>query len=141
MTTIERDLTTARGLYTEQKRLGDLAGRHVSIGVCSIGAEVYIQSGKTTGTPDYKFFRAETFEEAITEAETHIAALRVLHQNTVTRRMALAIIEITDEHTRCTEALLRGKGFIQADIDTYRDAACERASEMCANTPFSVEAA
>ena len=85
-----------------------------------------------------KVFNASSFDGALSDAyewaHTHVALLR----NTITRRMALAIIESTDEHGKCTETHLLGRLFSADDIATYRDAACARASEMVGNTPFEV---
>ena len=91
---------------------------------------------------DYTVGRTEpraTFAEMVIEARALIRAWRVTRRNDMIRRLALAIIEITDEHTRCTAALLRAKGFSDPDITEFQGAACQRASEMCANAPFSVE--
>lgn len=82
-----------------------------------------------------------TFAEMLTEAREMIRAWHATRRNDMVRRLALAIIETTDEHTRCTTTLLRAKGFTQPEIEEFRDAACARASEMAGNAPFSVEAA
>jgi len=53
--------------------------------------------------------------------------------------MALAIIDLTDQHGRCDRAMLTRREFSGAEVDDLKDAACQRASEMSANSPFSVE--
>lgn len=81
-----------------------------------------------------------TLAEMLEEARELVLGWHATRRNDLVRRLALAIIEITDEHTRCTQTLLRAKGFTQPEIDEFGDAACARASEMAGNQPFSVEA-
>lgn len=82
-----------------------------------------------------------TLAEMLVEARDMIRAWHITRRNDVVRRLALAIIETTDEHTRCTQTLLRAKGFTQPELDKFGDAACARASEMCSPKSFSIEAA
>lgn len=82
-----------------------------------------------------------TLSEMVIEARAMIRAWHAKRRNDMIRRLALAIIETTDEHTRCTQTLLRAKGFTQPEIDEFGDAACARATEMAGNQPFSVEEA
>ncbi len=105
--------------------------------VCSIG--IY-PMGMCSGSRNdgYKSFGGEDWPEVLTPARAWAAAQSGTHRNATIRRMALAIIEITDEHTKCTEALLRAKGFAAADIAEFHEAACVRAGEMAGNAPFVV---
>lgn len=80
-----------------------------------------------------------SFHEGIKKAEAEIKDWKIRSVETNIRKLALAIIETTDEHTHCTAALLRAKGFSANQITEYHAAACARASEMCANAPFVVE--
>jgi len=54
--------------------------------------------------------------------------------------LALAIIEITDERTKCTVHDLRAKGFDADEIALHAEA-CVRAGEMANCSPFTVEGA
>jgi len=82
----------------------------------------------------------ETWPEAIRAA--HAYALTIAHmvrrRNAKTRRMALAIISLTDEHGTCTEAELIQQGFTAAQVAELHEAACERAGGMAGNQPFVV---
>lgn len=132
------DLTTPQGLFAEECRLEKEWGEHVSIGVCSEGALVYLAAHYQHGLDDVKFFRAPTFAKAIVLASDYVVGWKTQRRETITRKMALAIIEVTDEHTECTARLLRGKKFSDEQITEYKEAACIRASEMCGNSPFVV---
>ena len=54
------------------------------------------------------------------------------------RRMALAVISLTDEHGTCTEAALIRQGFTADQVADLHEAACERAGLMCHGVPFVV---
>lgn len=81
-----------------------------------------------------------TWSEMVANCEAAIATSRTAHVNATIRKMALAIIELTDEHGKCTNRLLRNRQFTDADIAEFGDAACQRAAEMAGNSPFSIEA-
>lgn len=81
----------------------------------------------------------ETWPEVITKAREWIANHGVVHRDNRIRAMALAIIDLTDQHGRCDRAMLTRREFSGAEVDDLKDAACQRASEMSANSPFSVE--
>lgn len=81
-----------------------------------------------------------TWREMVANCEAAIATRRVAHVNATIRKMALAVIELTDEHGKCTNRLLRNRQFTDADIAEFGDAACQRAAEMAGNAPFSIEA-
>ena len=57
---------------------------------------------------------------------------------TAVRKLALAIIEATEDIGECSDAALRGRGFAQADIDRYGKDACEAADKMASNGPFGI---
>ncbi len=80
-----------------------------------------------------------TWREMVANCEAAIAPSRVAHVNATIRKMALAVIELTDEHGKCTNRLLRNRQFTDADIAEFGDAACQRAAEMAGNAPFSIE--
>ena len=81
-----------------------------------------------------------TWREMVANCEAAIATSRLAHVNATIRKMALAVIELTDEHGKCTNLLLRNRKFTDADIAEFGDAACRRAAEMAGNAPFSIEA-
>ena len=66
-----------------------------------------------------------------------IARFAALGNDTV-RRMALAVISLTDEHGTCTEAALIRQGFTADQVADLHEAACERAGVMCHGVPFVV---
>lgn len=149
MNTLERDLTTPQGLYAEEERLKaslSAAGAKyptVWVSMFEKGARLFVEhDGCASGnTGRVARVEAETFEGAFDLGEQAIRNWKVTRHDSVIRKMALTIIEITDDHTHCTETLLRGKGFSQADVAEYSEKACARAGEMCAGAPFSVEMA
>ena len=83
-------------------------------------------------------FRGDAFEAVMLEAEEWAAAYGPTRRDAAIRTLALDIIDLTDQHGKCTVSMLRGRGHSQDDIDTYRDAACVRAGEMSGNSPFEV---
>ena len=57
----------------------------------------------------------------------------------VTKKLALKIIQITDEQGECTDAALRGGwDFTGAQVDEFGDAACAKADEMAGRGPFEI---
>src|ERR1700691_6232003 len=109
MTTIERDLTTPDGVSAEMKRIAAIIGPDCNLslhmwtycGVPSISVSIGMNDriGECGGS---------TFAEMLDKAEVVVRAYGPAMANKVIRKMALAIIEITDEHTECTRTLLRG---------------------------------
>lgn len=60
-----------------------------------------------------------------------------LHATNTIREMALKIISITADQGECTDAALRAT-FDAVDVARYGEAACEQATEMASNGPFSI---
>jgi hypothetical protein len=83
-------------------------------------------------------FRGATWSEAFAAAYAWAATHKQIRRNNIIRKMALAIISITDEFGECAEARLRAVDFTREEITEFHEAACARASEMCASAPFSV---
>jgi hypothetical protein len=83
---------------------------------------------------------APDWPSAIRAAQAWIANRPKVERNAVIRRLALAIIEITDERTKCTVHDLRAKGFDDDEIALHAEA-CVRAGEMANCAPFTVEGA
>lgn len=87
---------------------------------------------------DERIFKGATWPEVFEAAEEWAATYAPKRDEALIRRLALDIIDLTDEHGRCTEALLCGRGHSRADIAAHHEAACQRASAMSGNAPFSV---
>lgn len=141
-TLTQPDLTPAE-LQAELQRLVKLMpGRYPSacayVGISAPHVEVVADicdrdSAKARG-------EGATWREMVANCEAAISTSRVACVNATIRKMALAIIELTDEHGKCTNRLLRNRQFTDADIAEFGDAACQRAAEMAGNAPFSIEA-
>lgn len=85
-----------------------------------------------------KFFFGTTFSQVLDAAEAYARSYAPVQLNATIRRMALAIIGITDEHGTCTEHLLSAQKFSAAEIRRHHEAACVRANEMAGGAPFAV---
>lgn len=83
-------------------------------------------------------FRGNSWADAFEKARTWAANFKQVRRNGIIKRMALAIIEITDEHGSCAEARLKGAGFDRDEITEFHETACARAGEMAMGSPFSV---
>jgi hypothetical protein len=93
--------------------------------------------GYGIGQPEHTIW-APDWPSAIRAAQEWIANRPKVERNATIRKLALAIIELTDEHGKCTVAMLRAKSFDEDEIALHAEA-CVRAGEMAGNTPFSVE--
>jgi hypothetical protein len=71
---------------------------------------------------------ADTWEEMIEQARARVLAAD--WSVPIIRKLALSIIELTDEHGACAELNLRQKGHSQQEITLYGDAAVAKAKEM-----------
>ena len=83
-------------------------------------------------------FSGATWSEAFRKARKWALTGGVVYSNATIRRMALAVIEITDEHGECTVAALRRQKFDDVEIEAFKEDACQRANEMCQGRPFVV---
>lgn len=92
----------------------------------------------SAGSSGYEHFHGPTFGAVLKAAEKFAATHAPLRSEKVIRKLALDIIDLTDQHGSCTVAMLRGRRHNQADIDAYKDAACVRAGELAGNAPFEV---
>ncbi len=135
---------TARDLQAHETALALALGARASVhlSITDYDGWVYISLNPFGICKDEgrHVIRAEAWPEAIRAAQDWIASRPKVERNAIIRKLALAIIEITDEHGSCTVSHLRNKGFDAGEIALHAEA-CERASEMCANAPFSVEGA
>jgi len=128
---------TARALIEHEESLNQAyaAGR-VSVSFIHSGPFVSF-SGENYRTVETIY--GETWPEVISKARAWIATHATVHRDSRIRAMALAIIDLTDQHGRCDRAMLMRRSFSGAEVDDLKDAACQRASEMSANAPFVVE--
>lgn len=146
MEMIERDLTTPAEVCAELTRLQKAVGTpnaHASIVLGNYGsADVSLYASWCGSAKEEKIgaFGGDTFSQMLQNAWIGLDAWRVTRKNDVIRRMALAIIELTDEHTECRQRDLERKGFSTADIAEYQERACARAGEIAGNAPFVVVA-
>lgn len=99
-------------------------------------------SGKTYNrptTPEFSFSdKFSSFEEALDAAEVAFAAHIEKHDEAARRKMALAIIELTDAEGAVTDRALRLAGFTQTQIDAHHETAAALANEMAGKGPFTV---
>ena len=105
------------------------AGQHVQVAVYPSG--ITRDRGRQT-------FSSSTWPEAIRAAHAYAATYAPVQRNATIRRMALAVISLTDEHGTCTEAALIRQNFTAAEVADLHELACERAGEMAGNQPFVV---
>jgi hypothetical protein len=117
--------------------IGLMVSMHARNGDESVYLSVRPTGEYAQGAP-YFTFTAATWPKAFSAAYDWASTYDVVRRNATTRKMALAVIELTDEHVTCTEALLRGKGFTAAEIVEFHEVACVRAGEMCSGAPFRV---
>lgn len=144
MNTIEAfDISTPEKLQAEIRRLAKLAGGDVSFycwSYCGRPALTVSSSYDTKDRGDIGKFESNdyvTFAEMFGAAESAIYAFVPRKDEKIIRAMALAIIDITDEHAECTVAELQRRGFTEATILDYHERACRRAEEMGIG-PFQV---
>lgn len=135
------DAMTARDIGLSAHALREMLGGRAEVfsGASLSGAtiQVYPDGLLKSGTGD--IFNAPTWPEAFTAARAWIETQATVHRDNRIRAMALAIIDLTDQRGRCDRAMLTRRDFSGAEVDDLRDVACQRASEMSANAPFSVE--
>lgn len=87
---------------------------------------------------DGERFRADTWHEALEAARTWALSQGTVQREAAIRRMALLIVDLTDQHGECTEVMLVRKEFSRDQVRELHGVACERAGEMCQGAPFSV---
>jgi hypothetical protein len=84
-----------------------------------------------------KRFHGTDWGALFEQARQWAVSYRVIAHDRALRRMALAIIDLTDQHGYCAADALRRAG--HAVTPEMVEAACQRASEMAGNGPFKVE--
>lgn len=91
------------------------------------------------GGGECQIIYGKSWPEVFESARQWIEARKVTFRDSTIRKMALAVIELTDEHGKCTEAMLKRRQFSVEQIAEFHEAACQRANEMCQGAPFRVE--
>ncbi len=138
------DAMTAADLVAHSSEIRKIVGSkcevYISTHAYGGDAGVQIYPLGICGHGDDQFLYGATWADALQKAYTWARAYGPTQRNAAIRRMALAIIELTDEHRKCTREMLRCRWFSDTDLDAYCDAACQRAGEMAGNAPFVVEA-
>ena len=81
---------------------------------------------------------APTWPDAIERARAWIATRGVVRRDALIRRMALAIIDISDRDGLCCERALVRAGFSAVEVAQHGADACARADEMCGGKPFAI---
>lgn len=79
----------------------------------------------------------DDFQDVITKMNEAWNEYRASHQDDLLKRMALAIIRLTEERGECTDQMLRAD-FGADDVIACLDRATELADKMAANGPFKV---
>lgn len=139
------DAMTARDLDAHQIEMERRLGKNSRVG---LGAGGFIGKGPAhaslypdgvSGATRPEYVHAATWSKLILETYAWIDAYKIISRDATIRKMALAIIELTDEHTKCTATMLGRKKFSNAAIAEFHEIACQRAGEMAGNAPFRVE--
>lgn len=135
------DWMTAEDVHAELKKLCVTVGSGASASmflytvVDRYRCKISIHPGNHQPDAD---FTGTSWPEAFAAAYAWVGTHKQVRRNNIIRKMALSIIEITDEHGSCAEARLKAAAFTREEITEFHQPACARASEMCASAPFSV---
>lgn len=81
--------------------------------------------------------KADTYRETLAKIEADWEERGSTYIAKTVREMALAIIAITADQGECTDAALRAQ-FDASDVTKFGERACEQATEMASNGPFSI---
>lgn len=85
----------------------------------------------------YVHVRCADFEEALHKIRAKWTAYKERFSKTITRKMALAIIRLTDEFGECRDAALRDE-FDPGQIASFGKEACQLANTMASKGPFAI---
>lgn len=128
------------GIQSLRAGLGKSGSVSLIMGSGPSGAPVYIilrPDGYGVGKVDHSI-TGTSWSETLAAARQWIANYKITSRDTTIRKMALAIIDLTDTHGECTDAMLTRHEFSADQIQLFHEAACQRAGEMAAGTPFRV---
>lgn len=141
------DAMTANDVLTSIRDLAKRVGTKtamvsvvISESTFSDAAPIYLSirpDGYASGSRPHTV-NGNSWSEAFEAARRWIEQSKTVRRDTTIRKMALAIIELTDEHTECTAAMLKRREFSDEQIVEFHVAACVRAGEMCSGAPFRV---
>lgn len=144
-TTEIADAMTAFDVLANLRALNEKLGSRSASVTLVVGAydkePVYLAirpDGYAAGAESHSI-TGKTWAHAIEAAANWIDQSQAVRRDTTIRKMALAVIELTDEHTKCTDAMLKRRDFSVDQIEEFHELACVRAGEMCGNAPFRVE--
>lgn len=136
------DAMSAADLIAHEKSiaatLGPKADTYASTNRHEAGAHIMVYPDGICGKDRPHHFNAPAWPEAIRQAYAWASTRKTVWRDDLIRRMALAVIDLTDQHGKCTERLLRGRDFTRDDVIEHHEAACVRAGEMSGNAPFRV---
>lgn len=138
------DLTTTEiraELLRIQKRIGPSA--YISVG---FGVSDYDRGEKPHGhcapkgmaRGDSFSVDGATWREVVEAIEAGWDERQATYEAETTRRLALAIIDITNRIGECSDAALRGDGFNHTEVKRFGPTACALATEMAAGGPFAI---
>ncbi len=138
----QADLThaEARAAFRElAERIGPRANVHPSLNSfersgSDLTALVYPEGVLGKGQFSVK---ADSYREMLERIEAEWEVRGSAYVAKTVRDMALAIISITADQGECTDAALRAT-FDAVDVARYGERACEQATEMASNGPFSI---
>jgi hypothetical protein len=91
------------------------------------------------GVGETKFFDAPTVAEAFANAHIWAASHNQQRLDTLVRRLAMAIIDLTDATGEATAEMLAERDFRPGEIAEFHEFASARASSMAGNRPFAVQ--
>lgn len=83
------------------------------------------------------YVRAETYRDTLERVTAEWEERGSAYIAKTIREMALAIIGITADQGECTDAALRAQ-FDASDVTKFGERACEQATAMASNGPFSI---
>jgi hypothetical protein len=93
----------------------------------------------TTGADSgHESFSGRTWAEALAQAYAWARTIKIVARDKRIRELALAIVDLTDQHGSCRVEHLRARRFSDAEIAELRDAALTRANEMAGGAPFEI---
>ena len=130
---------TPREIRDRINEIAKSIGERASIYVGFSGIELPLYATIHAGGETRLRVRAENWEDMFTNIQDEWDAYDSEYRASMTQKMALQIIKITDEQGECTDAALRGSWtFTDADVRQFGPDACAKADEMAGRGPFSI---
>lgn len=132
-----KDCMTSVEIVAESIRLGKLLGPQGRAFFITSGENMclaYVATPSGTSTHTYGNSWPELIEVVEAKINKEVGSLRA---QTI-RRMALAIIDITDRLSACSDTNLRADKFDAAEIAEFHLDACDLAEKMASKGPFRV---